>query len=171
MSTPPWWPRWNRSNPRLEGYLRHLPPSRLWVNPDYGLKTRRPKAVGNLIGGEDGQGGSHAHRESSGPYAFASLLDRVTGHPLGDKPRTRDRGQKPPGPRSPPGSGEPRGLASPNLHPHRPSLNARHPFPRRGARDLGPPFPSQRLFLPEIVAPSKMPPGTPPNMGLCWTTS
>ncbi|WP_206201862.1 hypothetical protein [Thermus tengchongensis] len=38
----------------LEGYLRHLPPSRLWVNPDYGLKTRRPKAVGNLIGGEDG---------------------------------------------------------------------------------------------------------------------
>ncbi len=25
---------------RLEGYLRHLPPDRLWINPDCGLKTR-----------------------------------------------------------------------------------------------------------------------------------
>ncbi|WP_114312287.1 5-methyltetrahydropteroyltriglutamate--homocysteine S-methyltransferase [Thermus caldifontis] len=34
---------------RLQGYLRHLPPERLWVNPDCGLKTRKPEeAVANL---------------------------------------------------------------------------------------------------------------------------
>lgn len=34
---------------RLEGYLVHLPPERLWVNPDCGLKTRRPEeAIANL---------------------------------------------------------------------------------------------------------------------------
>ncbi|BDG19075.1 5-methyltetrahydropteroyltriglutamate--homocysteine methyltransferase [Thermus thermophilus] len=54
---------------RLQAYLRYLPAERLWVNPDCGLKTRKPEeALANLKNMVEAAkrlrkafGGSHAH--------------------------------------------------------------------------------------------------------------